>query len=80
MKLYLLCVAVLVLQFCWCQGGSMDYDMDDIFTTQSPTTPCMGSSESGSGSGLSLTTDCMTGSTTTEDVPGTMEPEGMHVR
>ncbi len=63
MKQHLLCVSLLVLQFCansWCQSGSnetVDYDMDEMFTTQPPpsdttkTATCMNPGNSGSGSG-----------------------------
>ncbi len=82
MKLHLLCVSLLVLQFCancWCQSGSnetVDYDMDDMFTTQPPpsettkTTTCMEDS-SGSGSGIGLTPECKTDSIPTDPSTGT---------
>ncbi len=86
MKLHLLCVSLLVLQFCancWCQSGSnetVDYAMDDMFTTQPPPseTTC-GPDSSGSGSGSGLTTECPTNPTPTEQNTTTDPITGMYV-
>ena len=97
MKLHLLCVSLLVLKICancWCQSGSnetVDYDVDDMFTTQPPPSETTIATcvpvGSGSGSGSGLTPECPTNPTPTEQntttdpgpITTTDHPTGMYV-